>query len=88
MRVTDPAALKRARKIMRWTQRELAGACGRTQTTIYLLETGRQRTLKESLAVDLARILSLEFGQVFDDTEDSVLTTISSGVDTDGRMSA
>jgi putative transcriptional regulator len=88
MRVLDPAALKRARKIMRWTQREVADACGRTQTTIYLLETGRQRTLKESLAIDLTRILDLNFERVFDDTEDSVLATIASGVDTDGRLSA
>lgn len=65
MRVKDPAALRRARKNCHFTQRELAFLVRKSQTAIYALETGRQKTLSEDFAVALAARLGRDWEDLF-----------------------
>ena len=68
MRVRDGAALRSRRQRMGLSQRELAYLCRPcSQTTIYLLETGRMATLSTELAVRIAKRLDVRLDALFDE---------------------
>ena len=70
MRVRDGAALRSRRQRMGLSQRELAYLCRPcSQTTIYLLETGRMPTLTPELAVRIAKRLDVSVESLFDEPE-------------------
>ncbi|GAB3598469.1 hypothetical protein GCM10027446_28770 [Angustibacter peucedani] len=72
MRVKDGAAIRRRRERQGLSQRDLAFLCRPcSQTTIYLLESGRMATLSETLAVRLAKRLDVPVDQLFADREDA-----------------
>lgn len=77
MRVKDGAAIRRRRQRRGLSQRDLAFLCRPcSQTTIYLLETGRMTTLSEALAVRLAKRLDVTVEALFDEREDEVVSRI------------
>ena len=59
------APLARARKRARLTQRELAFLARCSQTTIYLLETGRMTTCSDDLALRIVDRLPVDMEDVF-----------------------
>ena len=68
MKVKDGAALRSRRQRMGLSQRELAYLCRPcSQTTIYLLETGRMQTLSSELAVRIAKRLDLGVEALFEE---------------------
>ncbi len=68
MRVKDGAAIRRRRQRQGLSQRDLAYLCRPcSQTTIYLLESGRMTTLSEALAVRLAKRLDVAVDVLFDE---------------------
>lgn len=71
------APLLRARKRARLTQRELAFLARCSQTTIYLLETGRMTTCSDDLALRIVDRLPVDLEDVFDEraASASVLVT-------------
>ncbi|MGA5467145.1 helix-turn-helix transcriptional regulator [Mycobacterium sp. NPDC050041] len=71
MRVTDPARVRRQRKYKRYSQRELAFLVRRTQSTIYLIETGKLRDISEDLALAIAARLDVPWEDLFEARESS-----------------
>jgi putative transcriptional regulator len=68
MRVKEGAAIRRRRQRMGLSQRELAYLCRPcSQTTIYLLETERMRSLSPELAVRIAKRLDVSLASLFDE---------------------
>jgi transcriptional regulator with XRE-family HTH domain len=68
MKVRDGALLRDRRQRMGLSQRELAYLCRPcSQTTIYLLETGRMLTLSTELAVRIAKRLDVGLESLFDE---------------------
>ncbi|WP_426561084.1 helix-turn-helix transcriptional regulator [Angustibacter sp. McL0619] len=68
MKVKDGAQLRDRRQRMGLSQRELAYLCRPcSQTTIYLLETGRMPTLSTDLAVRIAKRLDTRLEALFDE---------------------
>lgn len=68
MKVRDGGApLKRKRKTAGLTQRELAYLVNRTDTTIWMLETGRMTQCSPDLAIDIARRLRCDVEDLFDE---------------------
>lgn len=66
MKVRDAAAIRERRQLQGLSQRELAYLCRPcSQTTIYLLETGRMRTLSPQLAVRVAKRLDADVHELF-----------------------
>lgn len=65
MEIRDPAALRRARIQMRYSQRDLGHLVRRTQTTIYKIETGQLRNISEDLALALAGRLNCSWEELF-----------------------
>lgn len=57
--------LKRKRQRAELTQRELAFLVGKTDTTIYMLETGRLRSCSEHLAHAIAKRLGCDVEDLF-----------------------
>jgi transcriptional regulator with XRE-family HTH domain len=88
MRVKDPAALRRARKNRQYTQRDLAFLVRKSQTAIYALETGRQKTLNEDFAIALAARLGRDWEDLFELEELEPMPNLESGRDSTERMSA
>jgi transcriptional regulator with XRE-family HTH domain len=75
VKVRDAAAIKNRRQGMGYSQRELAFLCRPcSQTTIYLLESGRMPTLSPALAVRIASRLQVPVGTLFDEREPSGAT--------------
>jgi putative transcriptional regulator len=67
MRVLEGAAIRRRRQEQGLSQRELAFLCRPcSQTTIYLIETCRMRTLSDELAVRLAKRLGVDVDVLFE----------------------
>lgn len=66
MRVRNPEDIARARKRRGFTQRELGYLCGCSQTTIWMLESGRMPTLSEDLALLIAKRLDVHYELLFD----------------------
>ncbi|NDK91763.1 helix-turn-helix transcriptional regulator [Gordonia desulfuricans] len=66
MRVKDGGQVRRWRKQRRYSQRELAFLVRRTQTTIYLIETGQLRNVSEDLGVAIAARLDVPWEDLFE----------------------
>lgn len=88
MRVKDPAALRRWRKQRHYSQEDLAFLVRKSQTTIYLLETGRMKTLTEGLAVAIAARLDVPWDALFDAEEDKPLPDVTTAVHSTRRSAA
>ncbi len=65
MEVRDPAAMRRARKEKRYSQRDLGHLVRRTQTTIHKIETGQLKNISEDLALALAGRLDRHWEDLF-----------------------
>lgn len=65
MEVRDPAAVRRARKEKRYSQRDLGHLVRRTQTTIHKIETGQLKNISEDLALALAGRLDRHWEDLF-----------------------
>lgn len=66
MRVKDGGQIRRWRKQKHFSQRELAFLVRRTQSTIYLIETGKLRAISEDLAVAIASRLDVPWEDLFE----------------------
>lgn len=77
MKVKDPAALRRWRLQERLSQTELAFLVRRSQTTIYLLETGGMKTLSEDLALAIAARLRVPWEELFELQEPKHMPTVT-----------
>lgn len=76
MRVIDPARIRRHRKFKRYSQRELAYLVRRTQSTIYLIETGKLRTVTEDLGLAIAARLDVPWEDLFEACDDSPMPEV------------
>jgi putative transcriptional regulator len=77
--------LKRKRQRAELTQRELAFLVGKTDTTIYMLETGRLRSCSEQLAHAITKRLACDLEDLFIERTASVAAppaTVSRAVST------
>jgi transcriptional regulator with XRE-family HTH domain len=63
---------------MGYTQRDLAFLVRKSQTAIYALETGRQRTLSEDFAVAVAARLGRDWEDFFELEEDEPMPKVTS----------
>ncbi|MFD7044562.1 helix-turn-helix transcriptional regulator [Rhodococcus jostii] len=66
MRVKDGGQIRRWRKQKHFSQRELAYLVRRTQSTIYLIETGKLTSITEDLGVAIAARLDVPWEDLFD----------------------
>ena len=82
MKVKDPAALRRKRQNRKYSQRDLAFLVKRSQSTIYLLETGGMKTLSEDLALLIAARLDVDWEDYFTLEEHEVIPSVTNGVHT------
>jgi transcriptional regulator with XRE-family HTH domain len=78
MRVRDRNKFLRARLSKDYNQRELAGACGVVQNTIWLIEAGRTKEVNDELAVKLAKRLDLPLDELFETIEVAPAPTVTS----------
>lgn len=76
MRVKDGAQVRRWRKQRHYTQRDLAYLVRRTQSTIYLIETNRLKTITEDLAIAIAARLDVPWEDLFEAHDDSSLPLV------------
>lgn len=81
MKVRNGSVVKTCRLEKRWTQRDLSALCRCSQTTIYLIETGKLVNIKPELAVKIARQLGVPMEVLFEAKEASS----RSGLTTDPR---
>lgn len=88
MRVKDPAALRRRRLNMRYSQRELAMLVRKSQNSISKLETGQMKTLSEGFAVALAARLNVDWEDLFLLEEAEVAPRVTSGRPTSDHVAA
>ena len=72
MQVIDPGKIRRRRKSKHFSQRELAYLVRRSQSTIYLIETGKLRNISEDLACSIAARLDLDVEDLFVAHDDPV----------------
>lgn len=79
MRVKDGGQVRRWRKQRRFSQRELAFLVRRTQSTIYLIETGKLRSISEDLAIAIAARLDVPWEDLFDAHEVEVVAEVAHG---------
>lgn len=85
MKVKDPAAVLRWRKRRHLSQRQLAYLCHCSQTTIYLVETGKMPTLSEELALRIAFRLDVDWEELFELREVLLMPAVSIAVDLTAR---
>ncbi|WP_417364008.1 helix-turn-helix transcriptional regulator [Glutamicibacter arilaitensis] len=78
MRVKNPSGLKRKRINRHYSQRDLAMLVRRSQTTIYLIETGQMKTLTEDLALHIAARLDVDWEDYFELEENEVMPSVKS----------
>ena len=78
MRVKNPSGLKRKRINRHYSQRDLAMLVRRSQTTIYLIETGQMKTLTEDLALHIAARLDVDWEDYFELEENEVMPRVKS----------
>lgn len=79
MHVIDGSRIRRWRKQRHYSQRELAFLVRRTQSTIYLIETGKLRAITEDLALALAARLDVPWEDLFEAREDSLPSDVTTG---------
>lgn len=77
MKVKDPAMIRRWRKQEHLSQAQLGYLVRRSQTTIYLLETGGMRTLSEDLALAIAARLRVPWEDLFEAQEHEVVPAVT-----------
>ncbi|NWL32947.1 helix-turn-helix transcriptional regulator [Paenarthrobacter nitroguajacolicus] len=77
MKVKDPAMIRRWRKQEHLSQAQLGYLVRRSQTTIYLLETGGMRTLSEDLALAIAARLRVPWEDLFEAQEHEVMPEVT-----------
>lgn len=73
----DGQPLARARKRARLTQRELAFLARCSQTTIYLLETGRMPTCSDDLALRIVGRLPIDLEDAFTERASVSLSAVA-----------
>jgi len=78
MRVKNPSGLKRKRINRHYSQRDLAMLVRRSQTTIYLIETGQMKTLTEDLALHISARLDVDWEDYFELEENEVMPAMKS----------
>ncbi|MER6531200.1 helix-turn-helix transcriptional regulator [Streptomyces sp. NPDC001508] len=66
MRLRNPDAIKRRRKRMRYTQRDLGALVGCSHTMIGLLETGKIKTCTHKLAERICNRLDMDLDDTFE----------------------
>lgn len=91
MRVKDPAQLRRKRLNQKFSQRDLAGLVRKSQTTIYLLESGKLPTITEELALLISARLFTDWEDLFLLEENEIAPIVTSAVHSTshcGRKSA
>lgn len=79
MRVKDGGQIRRWRKQKHFSQRELAYLVRRTQSTIYLIETGKLRSITEDLAVSIASRLDVPWEDLFEANEIELAPEVAHG---------
>ncbi|MGN6609948.1 MAG: helix-turn-helix transcriptional regulator [Jatrophihabitans sp.] len=72
-------AVQRWRKRRGLTQRELAFLVKKSQTTIYLIESGQLITISEPLALEIARRLDVPWEELFELRESSRGAAVTNG---------
>lgn len=77
MRVKDPAQLRRKRLSLKFSQRDLAGLVRKSQTTIYLLESGKLKTITEELALLISARLFADWEDLFELEEHDVMPSVT-----------
>lgn len=82
MKVISGPVIRRHRLRKDLTQRQLAYLVGKTQTTIYLIESGQMSTVTEKLALDIAKRLDLPWEDLFEAREASRVSRMT----TDARI--
>lgn len=80
MRVKNPAQLRRWRKQRQYSQRDLAYLVRRSQSTIYLLETGGMATCTEDLALAISARLDVPWEDLFEAHESAPVPDVRSAV--------
>ncbi|MCQ4150249.1 helix-turn-helix domain-containing protein [Rhodococcus qingshengii] len=80
MRVKDPGQIRRWRKQCRYSQRELAFLCRKSQNAISLVEKGELKNITEDFAVALAGRLGVPWEDLFEAHEVEVRSTVSNAV--------
>lgn len=88
MRVKNPAQIRRWRKQRHFSQRDLAYLVRRSQSTIYLLETGGMTTCSEDLALAIAARLDVPWEELFEAHESEGMPAVSSAVHGTGQAVA
>ncbi len=88
MKVKDPAAIRRRRQQERFSQRDLAALVRRSQTTIWMIESGQLKTISEELAIAIASRLHRDWEELFDLEEHEVVPRLTkeSGNERHGRV--
>lgn len=89
MKTKDAGApLARARKRARLTQRELAFLARCSQTSIYLLETGRMETCSDDLALRIVDRLPVDLEDVFEPRQAIAMTSVTTVQRVAGQLTA
>ena len=78
MRLKNPDAIRRRRKRMRYTQRDLAALVGCSHTMIGLLETGKIKTCTRLLAEKICTRLDMDLDETFEDPQPVSMPVMSS----------
>ena len=79
MKVKDPAAIRRRRQQERFSQRDLAALVRRSQTTIWMIESGQLKTISEELAIAIASRLHRDWEELFELEEHELAPIVTSG---------
>lgn len=79
MRVKDGGQIRRWRKQKHFSQRELAYLVRRTQSTIYLIETGKLRSISEDLGIAIAARLDVPWEDLFEAHEVETVPALTHG---------
>ena len=85
MKVKDPELLKRRRKRLNLSQRDLGYLARCSQNAISMLETGRMTTCSEDLALEIAKRLSCDWEDLFVARDDARMRRVAIGTRDAGR---
>lgn len=85
MRLKNPDAIRRRRKRMRYSQRDLAALVGCSHAMIGYLERGTIKTCTRQLAEKISDRLDIDLEEHFEEEQDSALPRVVSGQPTTNR---
>ncbi|OZC62107.1 transcriptional regulator [Rhodococcus sp. 06-621-2] len=88
MKIKDGSKIRRWRKQRHYSQRELAFLVRRTQSTIYLIETGKLRTISEDLGLAIAARLDVPWDDLFDAHEAESVPLVTNELNSDRQIPA